>query len=154
MMRVLYDTTTLVSGIVARTDPIARVIDAVTSGEVELVLSAYILEELRRTLETKPYFVERITPAERETYLARLEQVAHLVSPQGIVSGVVGDPADDPILDAAVSAQVDYLVTGDKRVLAVKEYAGVKIVTARDLYERLTGAGDAGDSSADPDTEP
>ncbi len=150
-MRALYDTTILASGIVARTDPIARVLDAATSGQVELVISAYILEELRRTLETKPYFVERVTPVERETYLARLQQVAILVSPPGAVSGVVTDPADDPIVDAAVSAHVDYLVTGDKRVLAVKEYRGVKIVTARAFYERLVEE-DAGTGS--PDTTP
>lgn len=136
-MRALYDTTILASGIVARKDPLARVLDAATSGQVELVISAYILEELRRTLETKLYFVERVAPAERETYLARLQQVALLVSPPGAVSGVVADPADDPIVDAAVSAQVDYLVTGDKRLLAVKEHRGVKIVTAREFYERL-----------------
>jgi putative PIN family toxin of toxin-antitoxin system len=142
-MRALYDTTLLASGIVARRDPIARVLDAVISGHVELVTSGYILAELRRTLETKPHFVERVTPAERETYLARIEEVAILVSPSGAVSGVVTDPTDDPILDAAISAQVDYLVTGDKRVLAVNEYAGVKIVTARTFYDLLIAEGGA-----------
>lgn len=103
--------------------------------------SAYILEELRRTLETKPYFVERVSAVERETYLARIKEVAILVSPAGAVSGVVADPSDDPILDAAVSGQVDYLVTGDKRVLAVNEYAGVKIVTARAFYDLMIAGG-------------
>lgn len=140
-MRALYDTTVLASGVVARADPLARVLDAVISGQVELVTSEYILEELRRILETKPYFTERVPPLDRETYLARIRQAAILVSPQGTVSGVVADPADDPILDAAVTARVDYLVTGDKRLLAVQEYAGVKIVTARDFFDLLTAEG-------------
>lgn len=151
-MRALYDTTILVSGIVARADPLARVLDVVISGQVELVTSGYILEELRRTLETKPYFIERVSPLERETYLTRIEQVAIVVTPQGIVSGVVADPADDPILDAAVSARVDYLVTGDKRLLAVKEHDGVKIVTARAFFDLLTGSGQA--QAANPDVLP
>jgi predicted nucleic acid-binding protein len=95
-MRALYDTTILASGIVARADPLARVLDAVISGQVELVTSEYIIEELHRTLETKPYFVERVSPSERETYLARIKAAAILVAPPGAVSGVVADPADDP----------------------------------------------------------
>lgn len=152
-MRALYDTTILASGIVARADPLARVLDAVISGQVELVTSDYVLDELRRTLETKPYFMERVLPNERETYLARIKQVAIVISPQGTVSGVVADPADDPILDAAVSARADYLVTGDKKLLAVKEYAGVQIVTARSFFDLLTNSG--GEAQAgDPDALP
>jgi hypothetical protein len=56
---------------------------------------------------------------------------------------VVADPADDPVLDAAVTARVDYLVTGDKALLAVKEYGGVKIVTARAFFDLLIAEGDA-----------
>ncbi len=149
MLRALYDTSILASGVVARKDPIARVLDAAISGEVELVISAYILEELDRTL-TKPYFAERVPSTERETYLARLKAVAILVSPPGSVSGVVADPADDPVLDAAVSARVDYLVTGDKRILAVQEYAGVKIVTAKAFYDLLVAQ--EGPETIPPDT--
>ena len=151
-MRALYDTTILASGIVARADPLARVLDAVISGQVEFVSSDYVLEELRRTLETKPYFIERVSPLERETYLARIKQAAIIVSPQGVVSGVVADPADDPVLDAAVSAQVDYLVTGDKHLLAVKEYAGVKIVTARTFFDLLIAV--EGSQTGSPDELP
>lgn len=135
-LRVVYDTTILASGIVATRDPIAFMINAVISGQVELAISQYILDELRRTL-SKPYFRERITEDERETYLTRLEAVATLVMPHHAISGVVADPNDDPIIDLAVSAQAQYLVTGDKRILAVGEYQGVKIVMARDFFDSL-----------------
>jgi len=137
-VRAVYDTTILVSGIVALNDPIAFLINGVVSGQVELIISLYILEELRRTLTGKQYFRDRITAAERESYLSRLEAVATLVAPHNTITGVVTDPHDDPIIDLAVSAQVQYLVTGDRRVLAVGEYEGVKILTARDFYNILT----------------
>ena len=142
-MRALYDTTIRASGIVARADPLARVLDAVITGQVEPVTSDYILEERRRTLGTRPYFVARISSFERETYITRLQAVASLVSPPGDVVGVVADPNDDPFRDAAVSAPVDYLITGDKRLLAVDEYAGSKNVTARAFYDLLTAMGAA-----------
>jgi uncharacterized protein len=148
-MRALYDTTILASGVVARKDPIARVLDAAITGEVELVISAYILEELDRTL-TKPYFAERLSSTERETYLTRLKAAAITISPSGLISGVVADPADDSVLDAAVSARAEYLVTGDKRLLAVQEYAGVRIVTARTFYDLLVEQ--EGSTATPPDT--
>jgi putative PIN family toxin of toxin-antitoxin system len=134
----VYDTTILASGIVATRDPIAHIINAAISGQVELIISPYILDELRRTLTTKRYFRDRITDAERETYLSRLEAVATLITPHHALSGVVADPNDDPIIDLAVSAQARYLVTGDKKVLDVGEYQGVKILTARDFFALLS----------------
>jgi len=82
--------------------------------------------------------VEQSLTIHRKTlWLARLEQVAHLVLPLGTVSEVGGDSTDGPILDAATSVQVDYVVTSDQRVLAVKECAGVKIVTDRNSVRAL-----------------
>jgi hypothetical protein len=52
----------------------ARVLDAATGGLVALALLPHILDEQRRT-------VERVSPAERETSLARLRQAAILISP-------------------------------------------------------------------------
>lgn len=133
-VRAVYDTTILASGIVATKDPIALLINAVLSGEVEIILSPYILEELRRTLTNKPYFRDRIPEAKRESYLSQLEAVATVISPDLNISGVVTDPNDDPIIAVAFGAHVPYLVTGDKRVLAVGEYQDVKILSARDFY--------------------
>ncbi len=136
LLRAVYDTTILASGIVATKDPIAFIINAVISGQVDLATSPYILEELRRALN-KPYFRDRITDEERETYLSRLDAVATSVMPQRVISGVVTDPNDDPIIDLAISARVEYLVTGDKRILAVGKYEGVKMLTAREFYDVL-----------------
>ena len=42
---------------------------------------------------------------------------------------VVADPADNRVIEAAVEGQAGYIVTGDSRLLALGEYAGVQIVT-------------------------
>ncbi len=108
-VRAVYDTTILVSGIVATKDPIALLINAVVRGQIELIISPYILEELRRTLTSKQYFRDRITEADRETYLSRLEAVATLITPHRVISGIVTDPNDDPIIALATSARVNTL---------------------------------------------
>ena len=43
-------------------------------------------------------------------------------------SAVCDDPDDDKFLETAVAAAVDYVVSGDKALLRVKQYSGIKIV--------------------------
>lgn len=54
---------------------------------------------------------------------------------------VTGDPADDLILACAVQAEVDALVSGDRRhLLPVREHRGVRIVPPQALLAELRGA--------------
>ncbi|WP_338140453.1 PIN domain-containing protein [Candidatus Methanoperedens sp. BLZ2] len=50
---------------------------------------------------------------------------------------IVKDPADDRILECAVEGEVDYLVSGNKHLLDVKEFRGIKIVTPKQILEIL-----------------
>ena len=52
------------------------------------------------------------------------------IAPPGTSSVSIADPADQPILDAAISAEVDVLVSGDKHFLSLA-LARPSIVTAR-----------------------
>jgi uncharacterized protein len=75
---------------------------------------------------------------------AELERLRRFLESDGVrvpisitVSGVASHPEDDLILATAVSAQADYLVTGDRQLLALGEYQGVQIVTPRDFATTL-----------------
>jgi putative PIN family toxin of toxin-antitoxin system len=50
---------------------------------------------------------------------------------------VTGDPEDDEVLAAGRLVQAEYLVTGDKGLLKLNEYAGMRIVTPRQLLDLL-----------------
>jgi len=47
------------------------------------------------------------------------------------IGGVSGDPHDDKYIAAAVEGLAEFIVTGDRDLLAIKEYEGVRIVTPR-----------------------
>lgn len=134
-MRVVFDTTILASLSIATRDPLAYLRSATERRLFELCLSDFIMDELSRTLK-KPYFASRL-PDQGIAYLAMLRQVATLISVSVAVSGVVSDPNDDPILAAAASAQVQYLVSGDRAVLTVRQFRGIPIITARQFYDVL-----------------
>ena len=61
------------------------------------------------------------------------------VSPQHRVTGVCRDPDDDKYHECAIAAEADYIITGDKDLLVLKEYGGVKIVNARSYLDIVGG---------------
>jgi uncharacterized protein len=134
-MRVVFDTTVLASLTIATQDPLVFLRSATERRLFELCLSEFILDELSRALK-KPYFTARL-PDQGAAFLGMLRNVATLIPLSATIVGVVRDPNDDPILGTAVSAQASYLVSGDKSVLAVGQFQGIAIVTARQFYDVL-----------------
>jgi uncharacterized protein len=64
-----------------------------------------------------------------------LRKVAHIVAPTQTLK-VTGDPDDDRILECAIAAGSDCIVTYDKDLVRLGEYAGIKIVRAVDFLQR------------------
>lgn len=56
----------------------------------------------------------------------------------GDVTGVCRDPDDDCILECALKAGAQFIVTGDHDLLVLGEYRGCRIVTAREYLEMWT----------------
>jgi predicted nucleic acid-binding protein len=51
------------------------------------------------------------------------------------------DPADSPILKAALHAGADYLVTNDRHLLELDPYEGLRILSMSAYYEYLKKEG-------------
>ncbi len=81
----------------------------------ELIVSAEIVTELLNTL-AEPYFRKQITPGQIELTQILLQAEATETPVAERVSGVASHTEDDRVLDAAVSAEADYLVTGDRQL--------------------------------------
>jgi putative PIN family toxin of toxin-antitoxin system len=144
MMRVLLDTNVLASGLAGLHRPDStpgELLRRWRAQQLTLVVSDHLLAELARTL-TAPYFAARIRPAQTQTLLSALRQQTELTPITHPVTGVATHPEDDLILAAARSAQVPYLVTGDRDLLALGQVATTTILTPRAaltlLVERLT----------------
>lgn len=126
----MLDTNVLASGFV-RVNPNAipvQILDAWRADRFHLVVSPPILRELARTFG-QPYFQQRLS----------IEQIAHVLSVlsaeitpiSASVSGVAAHPEDDAILATAVSAQAEYLVTGDRKLQGLGRFEGVEILSPR-----------------------
>jgi putative PIN family toxin of toxin-antitoxin system len=132
------DANTIVSGMLVTEGNPRRVVDAAYAGAVRCISSSVIVAEVLTTLG-RGRVLRRydIDPAEVERLREFLESRPVSVEITARVEGVATHPEDDLILATAVSGQADYLVTGDRQLLALGSYQGVTIVTPRDFLAIL-----------------
>ena len=136
-MRLVLDTNTAISALLWHGTP-GKLIDAAQIKTVSLFTSAPLLAELRGVLLREKFAkqlkVKCLTPGEIADGYAVL---ASIVTPAVIPSAIVQDPSDDAVLATALAASADLVVSGDKRLLNVKNYQGIPVVTAAEALTRL-----------------
>jgi uncharacterized protein len=139
MIRAVLDTNVLASAAIAHPGTtLATILDDVVANRFDIAISEYILVELRRTLAT-PYYAARITPVAAARYVQLLISLGTTVRITTPVSGVATHPEDDPILATALSAQSDYLVTGDQRLRnRVPTFSGIPLVSPAEFLAVLS----------------
>ena len=101
--------------------------------------SLAILAEVQEKLERKLEF-ERALAVE---YVARLQQIAIVVTPTQKISAVQNDPDDNIILECAVAAKADIIVSADKDLLGLKKYHNIQMqhpTNLRYIFQYLGGA--------------
>lgn len=123
-LRVVLDTNVLLSGIAYPASVPGKILAAWRHGSVEVLLCTHILDELRRVL---PRLKQRhgLSPAEIDDLVDILAIQAELVEPSVAVEPGLRDAADEPVLGALLAARkgsgADYLITGDKDLLALAD---------------------------------
>ena len=106
-------------------------IDAAQADEVELCTSRILLVELARILQ-RAKFSKAISASgsSADELVMGYVELATLVTPAPIQPVVLRDPDDDHVLACALAAQADLIVSGDKDLLVLKQFRGMRIVTA------------------------
>ncbi|HZO26778.1 MAG TPA: putative toxin-antitoxin system toxin component, PIN family [Chloroflexota bacterium] len=137
MTRAVFDTNTLASGFVTAGGVGDQLLQRWLMGHFELVISEEIINELIAVF-AKPYFRDRMSDQQAAENVALLRRRAVVAVITVQLSDVATHPADDVILSLAVSSQVDYLVTGDRRFRKkVGTYEGVTLITPRNFLTVL-----------------
>jgi putative PIN family toxin of toxin-antitoxin system len=123
-LRAVLDTNVLLSGIACPGSIPGKLVAAWRHGALEVVLSEYILDELRRVL---PKLAHRhgLGANEIEDLIDALAIQVDLVEPEAIDEPDLADANDLPVLGTLVAAQREeqttVLITGDKVLLALND---------------------------------
>ncbi|NMG55452.1 putative toxin-antitoxin system toxin component, PIN family [Aromatoleum aromaticum] len=139
-LRVVLDTNVLLSGIAYPGSVPGKIMAAWRHGSVDVVLSSFILDELRRVL---PRLAKRhgLSATEIDDLVDILSILAVVIDPLPAAEAELRDINDLPVLGTLLAARenegADYLVTGDKDLLVLAER--FPIVTPAQFWKRHGG---------------
>ncbi|OGW52399.1 MAG: putative toxin-antitoxin system toxin component, PIN family [Nitrospirae bacterium RBG_13_43_8] len=130
-MKVVVDANIFVASFFGGTP--RKIIDLWKNEKITLCLSNDILDEyidvLRRIGMKDEYELEELL-----SLFSRGFNILFTTKTQK-VKIIKNDPGDDKLIACAVALKADAIITGDREVLAIKEYMGIKILTAQQFLE-------------------
>lgn len=135
MLKVVLDINVILSGLAYPTSTPGKIIQAWRSGAIDVYLSHYILDELRRVL---PRLAHRhgLTGEQIDDLVDILAFQAELLEPVP-TQDPVRDHKDVPILGTWLALAVeagDYLITGDKDLLVLA--SDHPVISPADFWRR------------------
>jgi len=125
-MKIVLDTNVFISSFFWGGNP-RKLLTRVIDGKDSLFVSDEVLREVFSVM-SRPKF--NVPSQQVAHFINSIQEVSFRVVPIGIVQGVCRDSDDDKILECAVLGNVDFIVSGDKDLLSLKEFRGIPIVTA------------------------
>jgi len=130
VLKVIYDTNVVVSGLLSSRGIPALRLDLVFNKCVSLFISPQIFDEYDRVLQ-RPKF--RVRQRQRKSVLRQLRALAHWIEPLQRVN-VAKDPDDNRFLECALAGEVEFLVTGNLRHFP-GTFRGTRVVSPRQFFE-------------------
>jgi putative PIN family toxin of toxin-antitoxin system len=135
-VRIALDSSVLIAAHISRAGVCAELLDDVLLHH-ELVISEFIIEEVRRKLLQKFRFPKN----ESDEVTAFLRRAGILVLPADLPTDLCRDPTDIPILGTAVAGECSLLISVDRDLLDMRDVTGIPIIRPGDYWRRATGAG-------------
>ena len=122
-MKVVIDTNVFIAAFISPTGKSNELLEHCATFHT-LVCSEFILGELRAKLIDR----FRRKPSDVRDALDLLRTRIQMVTPTLLEEPVSRDAEDDPILGTAITGEVERIITGDKDLLSLGSYRGIKII--------------------------
>ena len=133
--RVVLDTNVLFSALALPNpdSPPLRILELARAGEIEAVVSPFIMGELEKNLSRKAAWDETRLAALRR----KLRAFLTVIVPTSRISAIQRVEADNRILECALDARADALVTGNMKDLRpLGSFRGIAVLTPREFLAK------------------
>ena len=133
-MKIVLDTNVLINGFKDEYSYEKKIIDAVIAGEIEAFAN-------KQTLRENKLIASQLIDSDdyRHDLDNLFAQINWVVNRRQI--RVVSDPQDNKILESAVEAGAEFLITSDNDLLRLDEYQGIKIVNPAQFWLKYKDEG-------------
>jgi putative PIN family toxin of toxin-antitoxin system len=133
-MKVVLDTNIFLSGLIFPKSKPSLILSLARKREFETYCSIFIIREIKLVLADKFGFDEKTI----NQFAEELLQFVIVIDPHKKVNIISAKKDDNRILECALSAKADYLITGDKKhILPLRKIGTIKTINASDFIEEL-----------------
>lgn len=123
-VKVLLDTNIIISAIVFGGKP-RKILRLVLDKKIQAITSPILLAELEDVVTKKfPKLKNHLWRINKQ-----VRKKFRIVNPRSSVK-IIKDEADNRVLEAAFEGNCNFIITGDRELLNLGSYRGIKIVTA------------------------
>lgn len=133
MIYVVIDTNVLVSALIEHGKPRQLVLKLLLGKNI-VILSREMLAELADVLKRNKFIIKS---SQIDRFLSGLVRKSRIVTISSHFKVISEDPDDDAVLNTAYSGKANYIVTGDKHLLALRKFKGIEIVKVTHMLEIL-----------------
>jgi uncharacterized protein len=130
-MKIVLDANIFISALFWGGNP-RSVLERVITGKDELYVTKEILDEIESVMGRPKFHLKK---EDVDYFINSIEEIGNKIVPKIRVKNGSRDKTDNKYIECAITANVDYIISGDMDSLELKEYKNVKIVSAKDYLE-------------------
>jgi putative PIN family toxin of toxin-antitoxin system len=134
MQKIVVDTNVIVSALIGSGYPSQIIFDLVLGKKVQVCTSADIFTEYIEVLNREKFSKYPEFVIKAEIVLNKIDELSLKLSPS-IRLQVINDEPDNRFLELAVTAEANFLITGDKNDFLLSQYGSLQIVSPREYIE-------------------
>lgn len=129
--KIVIDTNVFISAVLFR-GPTSRLVSLWQKNAVSVLMSSAVLKEYAKALAYPKFKLSKTEIrgiVEQEllpyVYPVKVKRSLHIITE---------DPSDNKFLELAETGKADYILSGDKHLLDLKDFHGIKIITPAEFF--------------------
>ena len=126
-MKVVFDSNIFISAFAIPGSQAEKAILKMIQSNHSLIISKEIIDEILSVL-TRKFSMDREAVSRTAVYLADLSSIVRATQKIKVLK----DEPDNRILECAVAGGAEMIVTGDKAMLSLKQFEGIKIISLKE----------------------
>jgi len=135
MLKIVADTNVLVSSLIRKGKP-HELILRIDGIEARLISSNVLMAELTSVL-AEERIARYVAKKDVERFLRYVGRRTTMVKVRSKFQVVQEDSKDDVVLNTAYCGKADYIVSGDRHLIPLREFKGIRIVTVNEMINIL-----------------
>lgn len=133
LKKAVFDTNILISAFVYPGGIVREIMNLALKKQVIICVSEQILEEYSRVLKQKFNWNDEDVSAN----ISLLRRMAVVNKPDITIKAVRADHTDDKVIECAVAAHADVIISGDKHLLGLRKYRLIPIMNPGDFIRTI-----------------